>query len=59
MANLYWVYDIKNRSFLSAHEASADASTAVRKHIAKSGITSNGKNEPAPSTRFEVITVTR
>jgi hypothetical protein len=59
VANLYWVYDIKARQFLSCHEQSADATTALRKHVGKSGSKSNEKIAGAVAANCEVITVTR
>jgi hypothetical protein len=59
MANLYWVYNIKERTFQSGpYPASADATTALRKNVTKSGNRCNDKLNTVKSADFEVITVT-
>jgi hypothetical protein len=59
VANLYWVYDIRNRSFLSAHESSEDAANAIRKSIAQGGAIANQALSPREPHEYEVVIVTR
>jgi hypothetical protein len=59
MANLFVVWNIKERRAESVHETSPDATSAIRKSLSKSGSSTNGKTYAASSTNFEVITVTR
>lgn len=58
MANLYWVYNIKDRAWNGPFPSSADATTSLRKHVTKSGNRANDKVNNTKSADFEVITVT-
>jgi hypothetical protein len=59
MANLYWVYNIHDRVFQSGpYPSSADATTALRKNVVKSGSRANDKVNVTKAADFEVITVT-
>ena len=59
MANLFVVWDIKNRRPVSIHETNGAAVTELRNYVSKTGATANEKHEPQPASAFEVITVTR
>jgi hypothetical protein len=59
LANLYVVWNIKERRAESIHESSSDANVALRQFVEKSGSKANDKVSGASATGLEVLTVTR
>ena len=59
MPNAYWVYNIKGKVWQSGpYPSSADATTALRRNVSKSGTSTNDKTYATKASDFEVITVT-
>lgn len=59
MANLFVVWNIKNRCVDSIHETNGQAVSAARKTLTKAGTSNNDKKYASAPADFEVITVTR